>query len=151
VVFVATAEARDVEMGIRIARHRHERPPEWTTLEIPIELHSALEEVAGDALVIIDCLTLWVSNLLERGVDVRELEKRADVVATICSRRVAPIIVVSNEVGSGIVPANELARKYRDALGVVNSTFCRYSRASYLVVAGLGIRLGSVEFQDDLV
>ncbi len=118
VVFVATAEARDEEMAERIGRHRAERPAGWTTVEAPVELEAALEAADPDACVIVDCLSLWVANLLERGEEVAERAERA---ARIAAGRQAPAIAVTNEVGMGIVPVNELARRYRDELGRANA------------------------------
>ena len=133
VVYVATAEAGDDEMALRISRHRDERPAEWRTIEEPVALREALEAVGTDAYAIVDCLTLWVANLLERGDDVvAEAEAAAEIAAT----RDAPTIVITNEVGLGIVPATSLGREYRDVLGAVNAAFVSRADEAVLVVAG---------------
>lgn len=136
VVFVATGQAHDAEMADRIARHRADRPAAWTTLEAPLELAAALTDVPAQACVIVDCLSLWVANLLERGDEEPTLLARAEEAAGIAAGRVAPTIAVSNEVGMGIVPVNELARRYRDALGRVNAIWCAAAAEAALVVAG---------------
>ena len=134
VVFVATGEARDEEMRERIARHRAERPREWTTVEEPLELRAAIASAPAEACVVVDCLSLWVANLLEQG---REPEPAVPL-------RDGPTIAVSNEVGLGIVPATPLGRAYRDVLGRVNAAWAAAADEAYLVVAGKALRLGDV-------
>jgi adenosylcobinamide kinase / adenosylcobinamide-phosphate guanylyltransferase len=134
VAFIATAEPRDGEMADRIGRHRAERPSGWTTIEAPSDLAGALAGVPEGACAIVDCLSLWVSNLIER-----EEEAIAGLAAEAARRaaeRPAPTIAVSNEVGMGIVPANGLARRYRDALGSVNAIWAEQAKEAALVVAG---------------
>ena len=130
VVFVATGEAGDEEMAERIARHRVERPAEWQTVEEPVALERALREAPGDATVLVDCLSLWVAN---GGGE--------DGVAATAAARNALTIAVTNEVGLGIVPANALAREYRDKLGRVNAAWVAAADEAYLVVAGKTLRL----------
>jgi adenosyl cobinamide kinase/adenosyl cobinamide phosphate guanylyltransferase len=144
VVVVATAEGRDEEMAERIRAHRSARPAEWEVIEAPLELLGAIEGIREDASVILDCLTLWVSNALEDGASDRDVEGEASKAASAVASRVAPSIVVSNEVGLGIVPANELARRYRDVLGRVNASFAAEAERSFLVVAGRGLPLEEV-------
>jgi adenosylcobinamide kinase/adenosylcobinamide-phosphate guanylyltransferase len=138
VVYVATAEAGDEEMASRIAQHRIERPEMWRTVEEPIALRSAVAAVEPDACVVVDCLTLWVANLLARGDDVLP---QAEAVAQLATERPGPTIVVSNEVGLGIVPASPVAREYRDLLGAVNTAFVRRADDAAFVVAGCAIPL----------
>ena len=135
VTFLATAEPVDREIAERIDRHRAERPGDWETLEEPIELERALGGPT-DGVVVVDCLTLWVSNMLGRRFDDVTVLQRAAHFATRAHERPGPVIVVSNEVGSGIVPADALSRRYRDALGRVNATFAARSDEAFLVVAG---------------
>jgi adenosylcobinamide kinase / adenosylcobinamide-phosphate guanylyltransferase len=135
VVFVATGEGRDDEMTRRIELHRRERPAGWTTVEEPLELRDALTEAPAGATMIVDCLSLWVANLLEQG---REPD---DDLAPLAAERDGLTIAVSNEVGLGIVPANELARRYRDVLGRVNAAWVAASDEAFLCVAGRAIAL----------
>jgi adenosylcobinamide kinase/adenosylcobinamide-phosphate guanylyltransferase len=135
VVYVATAEGGDDEMRRRIAHHRARRPTEWLTVEEPIALGAALEQ-AADALVLIDCLSLWLSNVVGQGGDDEEVVATARSVAAQAAERRAPTIAVTNEVGLGVVPVSPLGRRYRDLLGLVNQEWVAASIASYLVVAG---------------
>jgi adenosyl cobinamide kinase/adenosyl cobinamide phosphate guanylyltransferase len=138
VVYVATAEAGDDEMSARIARHRVERPDEWRTVEEPVALRSALASAEPEACVVVDCLTLWVANLLARG---DEVLPEAEAVAELAAGRSGPTIVVSNEVGLGIVPTSPVAREYRDLLGAVNAAFVRRAADAAFVVSGCAIPL----------
>ena len=141
VLFVATGTARDDEMAARIAHHRAERPLHWTTLEDPTGLVEALREAAPDQLVLVDCLSLWVSNLLEQGWGDDAVESEARSAAGAAAGRGAPTIVVSNEVGLGVVPATPLGRRYRDLLGRVNAIFAAEAEEASFVVAGRRLRL----------
>jgi adenosyl cobinamide kinase/adenosyl cobinamide phosphate guanylyltransferase len=141
VVFVATAEARDEEMAQRIARHKESRPAAWQTIEIRGELESALTDASSDAFVIVDCLTLWVSGLMEQELTDADIEDRAHAAACIAAARTAPTVVVTNDVGSGIVPDNPLARRFRDVLGTVNTFWAAKAAEALYVVAGRALRL----------
>lgn len=139
VVVIATAEAGDEEMAVRIARHREERPAGWETIEEPHALSDALRSVPDDGFVIVDCLTLWVSNRFDRPDD--EVLAEAGEAAILLARRAGGGVVVSNEVGDGIVPADPATRRYRDLLGAVNRRFADTAERSYLMVAGRAVRL----------
>jgi adenosylcobinamide kinase / adenosylcobinamide-phosphate guanylyltransferase len=143
--FVATGEALDDEMAERIARHRSERPAGWETIEAPLEVDRALEATEDDANVVVDCLTLWVANELAAGHTDGEILDRATRVAATAAQRPGQVIVVSNEVGSGIVPADALSRRYRDVLGRVNSVFAEHAGDAFLVVAGRVVPLLRLE------
>jgi adenosyl cobinamide kinase/adenosyl cobinamide phosphate guanylyltransferase len=136
VTFIATGEAGDDEMAARIERHRAERPAEWTTVEEPVELAAALAAVPGDDTAIVDCLSLWVANLGEDGVETASTEA-----ARLAAARDGLTIAVTNEVGLGIVPANELARAFRDDLGRVNAQWVEAADEAWFVVAGRKLRL----------
>jgi adenosylcobinamide kinase / adenosylcobinamide-phosphate guanylyltransferase len=145
VVVIATAQPRDDDMAARISRHRDERPDGWATVEEPVELADALAATPPDATVVVDCLTLWVSNLVERGCGDAEILDHADAAARFAAGREAATIVVTNEVGSGVIPANELARGYADVLGRVNAVWAEHARRAYLVVAGRVLPLQPAE------
>ncbi len=136
VCFIATATAGDEEMATRIARHRAERPAAWQTVEEPLELEAALARAQEDALVIVDCLTLWVSNQLAAGANDEEIAEHAARAAERAAERRTPVIAVSNEVGLGIVPADPLVRRFRDIHGRVNATWVAQAAQASLVVAG---------------
>lgn len=143
VSFVATAEAGDEEMRSRIERHRAERPAEWTTIEEPVRLRDELAGLDDLTFAVVDCLTFWVANLLARGDSEQTIVEEAEAVATFAGRRTAPVVVVTNEVGLGIVPATPIGRAYRDLLGRVNSTFVERADRSAFVVAGRLLQLDS--------
>jgi adenosyl cobinamide kinase/adenosyl cobinamide phosphate guanylyltransferase len=134
VVFLATGEAGDDEMAERIALHRSERPPHWTTVEEPLRLLAAIEQVPDGSCLIVDCLSLWVANLLE--ADPAAVEPEAAAAAAAAAARSGTTIVVSNEVGLGLVPMSPVGRRYRDVLGRVNATWAAASERALLVVAG---------------
>ena len=139
VLFVATAEALDEEMATRIAAHKAERPAGWDTLEEPRQIARALRAKAGDYdTVIIDCLTLWVGNLIEGGGTPGEWV--APLLAAYRAGR-ADWIIISNEVGLGLVPDNPLGRRYRDALGVVNQMVAGAADRVTLMVAGIPVQI----------
>jgi adenosylcobinamide kinase/adenosylcobinamide-phosphate guanylyltransferase len=142
VVFVATAEAGDDDMAARIARHKAARPTDWATIECPDDIAAALAR--ADGFVIVDCLTLWVSNQIGRELSDVDIVRGARDTASIAASRAAPTVVVTNEVGSGIVPDNALARRYRDLLGTVNKTWADAADRTLLVVAGRALELGDV-------
>ena len=142
VVFVATAEdGRDDEFSARIARHRAARPAGWRVVEEPIELGQALSGIAPAACVIVDCLSLWVANLVERGLADDDALAAARDAAELAAGRPGLAIGVTNEVGLGVVPAHPVARRYRDLLGAVNSAWVDAADEAVLVVAGRGLRL----------
>ena len=145
VLFAATAEPRDAEMAARIDAHRAERPPHWGTLEAPLALAAGLRAGAGSYdLVVVDCLTLWVSNLLlatpPAEVDAAVAAATDQLLAAYAAGS-ASWVVVTNEVGLGVVPPSELGRRYRDLLGRVNQRVAAAADAVHLVVAGLALDL----------
>ena len=140
VAFLATGQALDDEMAARIDRHRAERPLDWRTVEEPVELGRALAEIAAETLAVVDCLSLWVSNVIESWQD-EAIESAAASAARVAAARPGPTIAVTNEIGLGIVPMHPLGRRYRDVLGRVNALWVEASDESYFVVAGRRIRL----------
>jgi adenosylcobinamide kinase/adenosylcobinamide-phosphate guanylyltransferase len=141
VVFVATCTASDDDLAERIARHRSTRP-DWPTIEEPVELAGAVEKADRNALVIVDCLTLWVSNLMLRGDDEAAVTSAAGELAGALLDRRGPAVVVSNEVGLGVHPETELGRRYRDLLGRANQIVAAAADTTLFVVAGRALRLG---------
>lgn len=138
-VYLATGQAGDAEMTERIARHRADRGPRWRTVDCPLDLPEAIyrEGVEG-AVVLVDCLTLWASNLLlaERDADAAAVALLAAVSGARC-----PVIIVSNEVGLGIVPDNALARRFRDDIGRLHQQVADAADRVFLVAAGLSLQL----------
>jgi adenosylcobinamide kinase/adenosylcobinamide-phosphate guanylyltransferase len=132
--YLATAQALDDEMRARIAEHRARRAYAWTTLEEPLDLAGALTRADAARPVLIDCLTLWLSNLMLAG---RDIDAAGDAVIAALNTRTAPVIAVSNEVGLGIVPDNALARAFRDAQGTLNQRIALLADRVILMVAGL--------------
>ena len=137
-VYVATAQARDGEMSERIARHRMRRGEDWRTVEEPLDLAGALEATDGVGARLVDCLTLWLSNLMEAG---RDPVAEGDALVRSLAAQSAPVILVTNEVGSGIVPENALARAFRDAAGELNQAIARASDEVYLAVSGCPLKV----------
>jgi len=144
IVFVATAEARDAEMARRIERHRAERPHHWRTVEEPLELVSRLGQLEGacDG-VIVDCLTLWVSNRLLRGDLDDAILDEASALARLIGRRQSSFTIVSNEVGTGVHPDTAVGLRFRDLLGTVNQRLAAACDTVVLMVAGLPLTLKS--------
>jgi adenosylcobinamide kinase/adenosylcobinamide-phosphate guanylyltransferase len=137
-VYVATAEALDAEMRERIAKHRARRGSAWLERETPLELVAALVETDGQGARLVDCLTLWLSNLMHAE---RDWENEAMLLAETLGRQNSPVVLVTNEVGLGIVPDNALARRFRDAAGILNQIVARVSDEVEFVVAGLPMRV----------
>jgi adenosylcobinamide kinase / adenosylcobinamide-phosphate guanylyltransferase len=136
--YIATAEALDAEMRDRIARHRARRGSDWLERETPLELVVALRESDGGGARLVDCLTLWLSNLLHAD---RDWAKEAEALANALTRQKNPVVLVTNEVGLGIVPENALARQFRDAAGILNQTIARVADEVEFMVAGLPMRV----------
>lgn len=135
---MATSQALDDEMERRIARHKETRGPDWTTIEEPIKLEEALESLKVQVdIVLIDCLTLWVSNLLMDGETEDKILSRVEALVESMQKVPQSIIVVSNEVGSGIVPENKIARIFRDIAGIVNQRIAVCSDTVVLAIAGI--------------
>ncbi|RLT28267.1 MAG: bifunctional adenosylcobinamide kinase/adenosylcobinamide-phosphate guanylyltransferase [Chloroflexi bacterium] len=151
VVYIATMEALDDEVRARIARHRTSRPEVWTTVESPLEIVEAVRDAPSDACVLLDCLSLWVSNrLLQLGeafnqddLDTLEiaLERDIESLHALAAARSAPLILVTNEVGSSLVPEHALGRAYRDLLGRVNQRASTLATHAWLLVSGRALLL----------
>jgi len=138
VTLVATAEPGDADMAARIARHQAERSRHWTTLEAPRDLVPALAEALAAAdTVVVDCLTLWVANLVLGGEDDEAVLKQADALAALVAAPAAHLRVISNEVGLGVHPPTADGLRFRDVLGLVNQRVAAAAHRVVLMVAGL--------------
>jgi adenosylcobinamide kinase / adenosylcobinamide-phosphate guanylyltransferase len=140
-VYIATGQALDDEMRRRIASHKMRRGEQWRTVEEPVALAEALLRESGpESVVLVDCLTLWISNLMMENADIGEAIDR--LVRSLTDLSCA-MILVANEVGLGIVPENRMAREFRDHAGVLNQRIAAIARQVYLVTAGIPMRIKS--------
>ena len=138
-VYIATAEARDAEMDARIAAHRARRGPRWTTVEEPLALIDALTQAASrDGAVLVDCLTLWLANLIEAG---RDIEAEGSALAAALATLPGAVVLVSNEVGLGIVPDNAEARAFRDHAGRLHQRIAAGADSVLFMAVGLPLTL----------
>jgi adenosylcobinamide kinase/adenosylcobinamide-phosphate guanylyltransferase len=138
-VYIATARALDDEMAERIARHRLDRGPGWRTVEAPMDLPDAIQAETGEgAPVLVDCLTLWASNLLLADADVGEAIEQLLIALRSYS---GPVVLVSNEIGLGIVPDNALSRRFRDVAGRMNQAVAATVTEVQFIAAGLPLKL----------
>lgn len=137
-IYIATAQALDGEMQARIARHQHRRGENWTCVEEPLDLIGSLKATDGKGPRLVDCLTLWLSNMMHAEQDWQtEVHRLAEIIPA----QSTPVTFVTNEVGSGIVPENALARAFRDAAGEVNQTIADAVDEVYLAVAGYPLQV----------
>jgi len=137
-VYIATATAGDGEMGERIALHRNRRAAEWTTIEEPLDLAAALRKTADGDAVLVECLTVWLANLLEAG---KNIASESESLVAALAVADMPVVLVSGEVGNGLVPMDALARRYVDELGVLNQRIAAAVDRVVLVVAGQPVLL----------
>jgi adenosylcobinamide kinase/adenosylcobinamide-phosphate guanylyltransferase len=140
-LFVATAQAKDDEMHARIQKHQESRGPDFPTLEEPLALANALREVKDVDVVVIDCLTLWLANLLLAGKTPAQIETRVRELGDVLGRRTFHAIVVTNEIGLGIVPETPLGRLFRDVAGSAHQQLSQAADEVYFAVLGTLLRL----------
>jgi len=140
-VYIATAEALDEEMQQRIENHKRHRSDEWITYEEPLRIAEVIEEIEGKySVIVIDCLTLWLSNVMHGNLDIGyEIENLVDTLRA--TRNASCIYIVSNEVGMGIVPENEMSRRFRDMAGLLNQKIAEVADEVYMVVAGMPMKI----------
>jgi adenosylcobinamide kinase/adenosylcobinamide-phosphate guanylyltransferase len=139
-IFIATCVPQDNEMKQRVARHQKERSQNWLTVEEPLHLPEAILENSPKAdVMLVDCLTLWVSNLLMETDDEEKLEEAISQLIDTLEKATCPIVLVSNEVGTGIVPENRLARQYRDIIGLANQAVAKTAGKVIWMVAGIPV------------
>ena len=143
VTFIATGVSTDAEMDDRIAEHRRQRPLSWETIEEPLDLITAVKSMNREnGGLIIDCLTMWVSNLIYMGKYDRDIIfGHAENLASYLKHLYITTVVVSNELGMGIIPASEESRDFRKLAGEVNQIFARSSREVYFVISGIGMKI----------
>lgn len=137
-IYIATAQVFDDEMGAKVAKHLDQRGTAWTTIEAPIDVASALKTASTDDVVLVDCATLWLTNVILGEHDLDAHTGQLLAALTSCA---APVIIVSNEVGQGIVPDNALSRRFRDAQGLLNQEIAARADAVVAVMAGLPLAL----------
>ena len=141
VTFIATAEARDGNMAARIARHRADRPSHWTTIEDPFDVSRRLGALRAIDAVVVDCVTLWISNRMLRGDTDEAILAAADELAKLVPTCVFDVTLISNEVGEGVHPPTEAGLRFRDLLGMVNQGLAAACDRVVLMVAGLPLTL----------
>lgn len=137
-IYIATAQALDDEMGERIKVHQSRRTGEWVTIEAPLALPDVIRREGNRKSLLVDCVTLWLSNLLVSNADV---DSAKEDLLSACHENTGTLILVSSEVGFGIVPENALARKFRDQLGTLNQALSKQADHVVLTVAGLPLQL----------
>ena len=145
-IFIATCVARDDELAERIKKHRRERGKHWHTVETPLTLPSAIEHHSGpEGVVLVDCLTLWITNILMKmpEPDMNPVNEKVQELCRVLANTRGAVILVSNEVGTGIVPENKLARFFRDAAGHVNQTIASTADTVIWMVAGIPVTIKS--------
>jgi adenosylcobinamide kinase / adenosylcobinamide-phosphate guanylyltransferase len=141
-IFVATCIPRDQEMQTRVDNHQKERGQGWQTIEAPLNVPEVLaREAAKAGIILIDCLTLWVSNLLMQNEDGKWIKQKGRQLAAAVQNSACPVILVTNEVGLGIVPDNHLARLFRDAAGAINQTIAAACNRVFITVAGIPVMI----------
>ena len=141
-VFIATCIPSDDEMGQRVERHQEERSQAWETVEAPIHLPEAIVAAGGEAgILLVDCLTLWISNLLMENHDSDQVLNQVQSLTRAVASSACPVILVSNEVGTGIVPENKLARLYRDLVGSTNQAVAECVDQVVWTVAGIPVTI----------
>ncbi len=142
VAFIATCQALDKEMAKRIEFHKKTRPADWRTFEEPYKVAALLNKIGAKfGVILIDCLTLLVSNLMLKGVKEGAIMEEADSILSILNKSKIKAIIVSNEVGLGIVPNNKLGRNFRDLTGKVNQAFAKKSNEVFFMASGIAVKI----------
>jgi adenosylcobinamide kinase/adenosylcobinamide-phosphate guanylyltransferase len=147
-IFLATSVPKDPEMDRRVALHQAERGQDWQTIEEPIMIHETIENASKTAdVILVDCLTLWTSNLLFAQYDEPQIMEAVSLLIAALAQSACPVFLVSNEVGYGIVPDNSLARQFRDTAGLVNQKIAAMADQVILTVAGIEVPIKPRENQ----
>ncbi len=140
--FIATCVPMDSEMEKRVENHQQERKKDWITIEEPVKIHEKINQYAPNACVIlVDCLTLWVSNLLFNSYDAAQIETAIMNLEASLEQSKCPVFLVSNEVGYGIVPESKLARQFRDFAGLVNQRMAKFAHTVVMTIAGIEVQI----------
>jgi len=141
-IFIATSVPRDSEMEHRVKKHQHERGSDWHTIEEPVKIHEIINKYSDSASVIlVDCMTLWISNLLLNSCDEAQLDKAIKRLKDSLASCKCPVFLVSNEVGTGIVPENKLARQFRDFAGFANQKIAKAADRVVMTIAGIDVQI----------
>jgi adenosylcobinamide kinase/adenosylcobinamide-phosphate guanylyltransferase len=141
-VFIATCNPKDREMKDRVRQHQRERGSDWETIEAPDHLPEAIiENISSDTVLLVDCLTLWISNLFMEKHDLNKISNSIEKLLRAIENNPGPLLFVSNEVGGGVVPGNKLARDYRDTVGTANQAVADWAKQVIWVVAGIPVSI----------
>jgi adenosylcobinamide kinase / adenosylcobinamide-phosphate guanylyltransferase len=141
-IFLATCQPEDDEMRLRVKNHQKERGDNWQAIEVPLDLPEAILEHSRTGTVILaDCLTMWISNLMMAEYTTEAIEAKIDALCAALENTAATVVLVSNEVGTGIVPENALARAYRDLVGTANQRMAAVADMVVITVAGIGVTI----------
>jgi len=141
-IVMATGIPRDEEMHLRVEQHRKERSKNWQTVEVPVNLAPAIVEQSRQAdVLLVDCLTLWISNLMLETDDDEKIHREINRLIPALESAVCPVVLVSNEVGGGIVPENKLSRRFRDLVGSANQAVAGYAARVVWMVAGIPVKI----------
>jgi adenosylcobinamide kinase/adenosylcobinamide-phosphate guanylyltransferase len=142
--YLATALAQDAEMAVKIKNHQAERGPDWRTIEEPLDLPLGMKKAGPDSPVLLDCLTLWLSNQISLDPEYRSFDRilaKVELLLEAASKRSGPVIMVSNEVGNGLVPMESISRFFRDISGLTHQRIAQEATSVFLVTAGLPLKL----------
>jgi adenosylcobinamide kinase/adenosylcobinamide-phosphate guanylyltransferase len=141
-VFIATSVPTDSEMKDRVKKHQQERGKDWQTIEEPVKIYETINEFSSKAgVILVDCLTLWTSNLLFQSFTPVQIDAALEQLETSLEHCECPVFLVSNEVGTGIVPENKLARRFRDVAGLVNQRAAKTADRVVMMVAGIDCQI----------
>lgn len=155
IAYIATAQISDREMEFRVSLHRQRRPANWDTYEAPLDAHEAVRAAAaGHDMLLFDCLTVYIGNLLCRLDSIEDSDKNYALVKDACDKIAAAVressatlVVVTNEVGGGIVPLHRLSREFRDLSGLANQLLAKEAEEVYLVTAGIPVNIKQLEYK----
>ena len=140
--FIATGEGLDEEMAMKIAKHRQSRSSTWETAEVPLDLRAWFQEQGKKyRVIVVDCLTMWLSNHCERGAKDQDIIDETTVLLRVIRRSDARVVLVSNELGMGLVPADRQSRRFRELAGEINRLVAEAADDAYFVVSGMPVRL----------